>query len=100
MALCQLFDYTMHRIPSFVGGLVPGVKGKPAVGMTAGTLFLAASIVVFTLYAPLTYGNQWTRSECQKVKLFDTWDWDCNIFPIDVRPPKTKQIINSSRHHC
>jgi dolichyl-phosphate-mannose-protein mannosyltransferase len=49
--------------------------------MVAGTIFLAASVVVFGLYSPLVYGNQWTKSECNRVKLFDTWDWDCNTFP-------------------
>ena len=96
MALCQIWDFAMHRVGSF-GGVVPGVKDKPAVGMGLGTVFLLGSVVVFGLYAPLTYGNMWTRSECRRVQLFPSWDWDCNIFheevssslPIPLHPPST-----------
>ncbi|KAK3711834.1 Dolichyl-phosphate-mannose--protein mannosyltransferase 1 [Vermiconidia calcicola] len=79
MALCQTWDFVTNRVGSF-GGFVPGVKDKPAVGMVGGTVFLAASIVVFGLYAPLAYGNMWTKNECKRVKLLETWDWDCNTF--------------------
>ena len=41
---------------------------------------LAVAIFVFTQYAPLAYGGKWTQDECKKVKLFETWDWDCNTF--------------------
>jgi dolichyl-phosphate-mannose-protein mannosyltransferase len=57
-----------------------GPLRKPVVGQTAAVAFLAMAIFAFTVYAPLTYGNQWTQDECKKVKLFDTWDWDCNTF--------------------
>ena len=79
MALCQVWDFVTNRLGSF-GGVVPGVKDKPVIGMAGGVVFLAASVVVFGLYAPLTYGNKWTKSECQRVKLFEQWDWDCNAF--------------------
>lgn len=72
----------MNRVPNF--GPIPGVKDKPIVGMTAGTIFLAASIAIFTLYAPLAYGNMWTKAECNRVKLFEKWDWDCNTFHDNV----------------
>jgi len=57
-----------------------GPLRKPVVGQTAAVAFLAIAIFAFTLYAPLTYGNQWTQDQCKKVKVFDTWDWDCNTF--------------------
>ncbi|KAK5113185.1 hypothetical protein LTR85_011003 [Meristemomyces frigidus] len=76
MAVCQIFDYASHRVSIYNYTL----KDKPAVGRVAAVVFLALSIVVFGLYAPLAYGNTWTKGECSRVKLFDTWDWDCNTF--------------------
>lgn len=92
MALSQIYDFLMFRVGRFGEGTfsLRGVKHLPAVGMVAGTLFLALSIVVFALYAPLAYGNQWTKSQCQRVKLFESWDWDCDNFPATVSlPPNT-----------
>lgn len=73
MALCQLYDFTGHRALS-------ALKSRPYIGQSAAALFLAVSIVAFTMFAPLAYGNMWTQDECKRVKLFDTWDWDCNAF--------------------
>jgi dolichyl-phosphate-mannose-protein mannosyltransferase len=73
IALCQTYDFTFARFHL-------GVLRKPVVGQTAAVAFLAIAIFVFTQYAPLVYGNQWTQDECKKVKLFNTWDWDCNSF--------------------
>ncbi|KKY15675.1 putative protein mannosyltransferase 1 [Diplodia seriata] len=74
MGLCQIYDFAVNRF----SGL--GLKQRPVIGQTGAVLFLAASITVFTLYAPLTYGNAWTQDQCKAVKLFDKWDWDCNTF--------------------
>jgi dolichyl-phosphate-mannose-protein mannosyltransferase len=74
ITLCQIWDFATTRVAGF------GIKENPIIGRTGIVIFLAASIVVFNLYAPLGYGNQWTKDECKKVKLFDTWDWDCNNF--------------------
>ncbi|KAK5955149.1 Dolichyl-phosphate-mannose--protein mannosyltransferase 1 [Knufia fluminis] len=74
MALCQIYDFTFHRVSAL------GVRDNPMIGRSLAVLFLAFSMGVFVLYAPLTYGNTWTKNECQKVKLFDTWDFDCNTF--------------------
>lgn len=76
IALCQIFDYAFFRA-SFFGY---SFKTRPAIGQTAIILYLAASITVFTLFAPIAYGNQWTKSECNRLKLFKGWDWDCNQF--------------------
>lgn len=73
MALCQTYDHIAHRA-------LPPLRNRPYVGQFAATVFLAFSIVAFTIYAPLAYGNMWTKSECKRVKLFNTWDWDCNNF--------------------
>ena len=58
------------------------------VQISLGHLFVgvAIAITVFTIYAPLAYGNPWTKSQCNSVKLFKTWDWDCNNFLDTVSP--------------
>ncbi|KAK4495498.1 hypothetical protein PRZ48_013830 [Zasmidium cellare] len=76
IALAQIFDFSFNRVG--VSGFT--LRDKPYLGMSAATIFMALSIAVFALYAPLSYGNQWTKAECNRVKLFDTWDWDCNTF--------------------
>ncbi|MDI1486978.1 MAG: Dolichyl-phosphate-mannose--protein mannosyltransferase 1 [Ramalina farinacea] len=75
MAVCQIYDFGMSRIEGPFG-----FRDTPTIGRSGVVLFLAASIAAFTMYAPLTYGNPWTQSACQSVKLFDTWDFDCNQF--------------------
>jgi dolichyl-phosphate-mannose-protein mannosyltransferase len=76
MVLCQIFDYTFSR--ASVGSFT--LRNKPIAAQSFAVLFLAASIFVFTLYAPLSYGGTWTKAECARVKLFEDWDWDCNNF--------------------
>jgi dolichyl-phosphate-mannose-protein mannosyltransferase len=78
MGLCQIYDFVFNRIASL------GLKQYPAIGRTAAVMFVAFAIGVFTLYAPLVYGNAWTQDQCKAVKLFDTWDFDCNTFLTDV----------------
>ncbi|KAL1301548.1 hypothetical protein AAFC00_005787 [Neodothiora populina] len=74
IALCQVYDFFTNRIQ------VLGLKSRPAIGQAGAVVFLALSIVVFALYAPLAYGNAWTKADCNRVKLFEPWDWDCNTF--------------------
>ena len=78
LTLCQIYDFVANRI----GGI--GLKERPIIGRGGVTIFLCVSIVAFMLYAPLAYGNPWTQDACKRVKLFDTWDWDCNTFHTDV----------------
>ena len=87
ITLCQVYDFTTSRI----GGI--GLKERPAIGRGGVALFLAASVVVFGLYAPLSYGNPWTQDACKKVKLFDTWDWDCNNFHTNVSDIKNGLMV-------
>lgn len=74
IALCQVYDFITTRIK------VIGLREHPVVGQAGAVAFLALTVVVFGLYAPLAYGNAWTKNDCSRVKLFDTWDWDCNTF--------------------
>lgn len=78
MALCQIFDFVSYRFTIF------GFNQYPAIGRAAAAGFLAVAITVFTIYAPLAYGNAWTRDSCNSVKLFNSWDWDCNNFLTSV----------------
>lgn len=92
MALCQVYDFGTNRIRNI------GLRERPIIGRSGVALFLAASIVAFTLYAPLSYGNPWTQSACNKVKLFDTWDFDCNTFHTDVSiDPKIYMVSKLNR---
>ncbi|KAH9905316.1 dolichyl-phosphate-mannose-protein mannosyltransferase 1 [Xylariomycetidae sp. FL2044] len=74
MAFSQIFDFATARLP------IPGVRENPVVNKAGAVAILALTAVAFALYSPLAYGNAWTKSECKRVKLFDTWDWDCNTF--------------------
>ncbi|KXJ89405.1 Dolichyl-phosphate-mannose-protein mannosyltransferase-domain-containing protein [Microdochium bolleyi] len=72
MAFCQIFDFITARFS--------GPQSRPLVNKFGAIAFLTLSAAAFALYSPLAYGNTWTKAECQRVKLFDTWDWDCNNF--------------------
>lgn len=74
IAFCQLYDFVTARFP------LPGIRSNPIINKTGAVAILAVSAVAFSLLAPLAYGNAWTKSECSRVKLYDTWDWDCNTF--------------------
>ncbi|KAI0172433.1 glycosyltransferase family 39 protein [Hypoxylon sp. FL1284] len=74
MAFCQIFDFATTRFA------IPGVRDNPIINKAGVVALLAVSAAVFALYSPLAYGNAWTKTECSRVKLFNTWDWDCNNF--------------------
>ncbi|KAI1766103.1 glycosyltransferase family 39 protein [Hypoxylon sp. FL1150] len=74
MAFCQIYDFATTRLA------IPGVRENPIINKAGVISLLAISAVVFALYSPLAYGNAWTKTECNRVKLFNTWDWDCNNF--------------------
>lgn len=78
IALCQMFDFLTARVSAL------GIRENSIINKTTTTSFLVLSAAVFMIYAPLAYGNTWTKSECKRVKLFDSWDFDCNTFYNDV----------------
>ncbi|KAI9889524.1 MAG: hypothetical protein M1814_005218 [Vezdaea aestivalis] len=78
IALCQIFDFTTARFSAL------GLKPRPLIGQSTAVVFVGLAAVAFGLYAPLVYGNMWTQDQCKKVKLFDTWDFDCNTFHTDL----------------
>ncbi|KAK3298150.1 Dolichyl-phosphate-mannose-protein mannosyltransferase-domain-containing protein [Chaetomium fimeti] len=75
IAFCQIYDFTTTRISGV------GLRENPIIGKAGAIGFLVLSMAAFTLLSPLAYGNPWTKAECKRVKLFTTWDWDCNTFP-------------------
>ena len=94
MTLCQIYDYATNRIVSL------GLRKRPVIGKAGVAALLAVSIVAFTLYAPLSYGNPWTQAACNKVKVFDTWDWDCSTFHTDVSiPPPSANPLQGRLPH-
>lgn len=74
ISFCQVFDFLTARVA------IIGTKDKPIINRVTAVVFLGLSIAVFGLFSPLAYGNTWTKSECNRVKLFDSWDFDCNTF--------------------
>ncbi|RUS24203.1 family 39 glycosyltransferase, partial [Jimgerdemannia flammicorona] len=51
----------------------------------AAIAVVLAVIYIFNLFAPITYGNPWTKTDCQKTKWLETWyvrarDYDCNSY--------------------
>jgi len=91
IALCQIYDYVTARIPGI------GLRERPLIGRLGAIIFLTLSIVAFGLYSPLAYGNPWTQAACKKVKLFDTWDWDCNTFLTEVNESHVPERALPSR---
>ncbi|OAA74964.1 protein mannosyltransferase 1 [Akanthomyces lecanii RCEF 1005] len=73
IALSQMFDFATARF----GGMG---KNLPVINRAATSLFLILAIAAFALYSPLAYGNEWTKGECNTLKLFSNWDFDCNTF--------------------
>ncbi|TVY27966.1 Dolichyl-phosphate-mannose--protein mannosyltransferase [Lachnellula hyalina] len=93
ITLCQIYDYIVARIPGV------GLRENPIIGRLGALIFLSLSVVAFGLYSPLAYGNPWTQSACNAVKLFDSWDFDCNTFLTDYSQYSSQSInVNDNVH--
>ncbi|CAO3571689.1 unnamed protein product [Mortierella alpina] len=68
LMLCVTFDLACRFIPN---------RYRLAALLVVSTI----AILVFRARAPLTYGSQWTRSQCEGSKMLKTWDYDCYQFP-------------------
>jgi len=91
IAFCQIFDFVTVRV-------IPSARRGGGIVNTAGALgLLVLSIVAFGLFSPLAYGNPWTKSQCKMVKLFPSWDFDCNTFLESVRLPTISRSFQLSR---
>lgn len=78
MALCQEFDFIANRIQRL------RICSRPMIGTLLAAGFIGLGVYVFTIYAPLTYGNPWTQALCHKAQLFESWDFDCYLFHFKV----------------
>lgn len=59
-------------------------------------LFASAAIYVFRMMSPLTYGFEWTRSQCEATKMQTTWDFDCNQYPETMDQYKANAAVSAS----
>jgi dolichyl-phosphate-mannose-protein mannosyltransferase len=50
---------------------------KRVVGYSVIVAFAAVSFAFYFNYAPLIYGNPWTRQQCKDSKLLSSWDFNC-----------------------
>jgi len=89
IALCQSYDHVTSKIPGI------GFRERPFIGKLGAVVLLSLTAVAFGLYSPLAYGNPWTQSACNKVKLLDTWDWDCNAFHTDLSQYDTQSVFQN-----
>jgi len=69
LLLCVTFDLLCRFMPN-------------RYRLAALILVSTVAIYVFKTRAPLAYGSEWSRSECEASKLLKTWDYDCYQFPI------------------
>ncbi|KAI1297036.1 hypothetical protein EDD11_007246 [Mortierella claussenii] len=68
LMLCITFDLACRFIPNRY--------------RLAALIFVSfTAIMVFRTRAPLTYGSEWTRPQCEASKFLKTWDYDCWQFP-------------------
>ena len=78
MAFSQVYDFITLR------SNILRLQKTPMVSQAGVAALLTLSVIAFSLYAPLSYGNPWTQKACNRVKLVDTWDFDCNTFHTEV----------------
>lgn len=71
LALGQVFDLIL----TFV------LEKKPLISYSIFTVFLALSSICYYNYYPLVYGGEWTKLQCERLKILGTWDFDCSQFP-------------------
>ncbi|KAF9537425.1 hypothetical protein EC957_008293 [Mortierella hygrophila] len=78
LMLCVTFDLACRFIP---------IRFRLAALIVVSLM----AILVFRTRAPLAYGSEWTRSQCEASKVLKTWDYDCYQYPesyASYRAPK------------
>ncbi|KAF9900391.1 hypothetical protein EC991_007431 [Linnemannia zychae] len=68
LLLCVTFDLACRFIP---------IRFR----LAALIIVSMMAILVFRTRAPLAYGSEWTRSQCEASKVLKTWDYDCWQYP-------------------
>lgn len=78
LMLCVTFDLACRFIP---------IRFRFAALIVVSLM----AILVFRTRAPLAYGSEWTRSQCEASKVLKTWDYDCYQYPesyVSYKAPK------------
>jgi hypothetical protein len=78
LALCQGWDFLTTRTRFLE---------TPRRASQITLVFLVVVVAVYAALQPLAYGGKWTKSLCEKAKVFKAWDFDCNTFYADVYAP-------------
>ncbi|KAG0204711.1 hypothetical protein BGX28_003416 [Mortierella sp. GBA30] len=76
LMLCVTFDLACRFIPN-------------RYRLAALIVVSSIAILVFRSRAPLTYGSEWTRSQCEGSRMLKTWDYDCYQYPESYAQYKT-----------
>jgi dolichyl-phosphate-mannose-protein mannosyltransferase len=79
IALCQGWNFLIS---------LPRFRSSPRRAAQVTLVFVVVVVAVYAALNPLAYGGKWTRSLCERAKVFKTWDFDCNTFYPDVNPLK------------
>lgn len=64
--------------------------------LVALIITVSIAVFVFRTRAPLTYGLEWTRAECEASKVLRTWDYDCNQYPASYAQYVTNVAASAS----
>jgi|SRR5438552_2297059 len=78
LALCRGWDFLTTR-QRFV------TTPRRAAQLTV--VFLIVVVAAFSTLQPLAYGGKWTEDLCERTRVFETWDFDCDSFYPDVLFP-------------
>ena len=77
LGLCQAWDFLTTRT-RFIEA--------PRRASQITLVFLVVVIAAFSALQPIAYGGPWTKSLCERAKVFSTWDFDCDTFYANVNP--------------
>ena len=88
LALCQGWDFLTTR---------QRFQVAPRRAAQVTLVFLVVVVAVFAALQPIAYGGKWTESLCERARVFDTWDFDCDSFYADVFP--VNLFTKYSTHH-
>ncbi|KAG0279176.1 hypothetical protein BGZ96_002031 [Linnemannia gamsii] len=86
LMLCVTFDLACRFIP---------IRFRLAALIVVSLI----AILVFRTRAPLAYGSEWTRSQCEASKVLKTWDYDCNQYPDSYASYKASRPATQADSH-
>lgn len=86
LMLCVTFDLACRFIP---------IRFRLAALIVVSLM----AILVFRTRAPLAYGSEWTRSQCEASKVLKTWDYDCYQYPDSYASYKAAQPATQADSH-